>query len=66
MTFFIVWEAYTRDWQLMQKGSRFMSTDDPDIIDVDLADYVADMAKELEIDERFFVITSVQQLGVLK
>lgn len=66
MTFFIVWEAYTRDWQLMQKGSRFMSTDDPDIIDVDLADYVADMAKVLEIDERFFVITSVQQLGVLK
>ena len=66
MTFFIVWEAYTRDWQLMQKGSRFMSTDDPDIIDVDLADYVADMSKVLDIEERFFVITSVQQLGVLK
>jgi hypothetical protein len=62
MTFFIVWEAYTRDWQLMQKGSRFMCTDDPDIIDVDLADYVADMAKALRIEEKYFVITSVQQL----
>jgi hypothetical protein len=66
MTFFIVWEAYTLDWQLMQKGSRFMSTDDPDIIDVDLADYVADMATALGIEEKYFVITSVQQLGVLK
>ncbi len=66
MTFFIVWEAYTCDWQLMQKGSRFMSTDDPDIIDVDLADYVAEMAKALGIEEKYFVITSIQQIGVLK
>ena len=66
MTFFIVWEAYTRDWQLMQKGSRFMSTDDPDIIDVDLAEYVADMAKALGIEEKYFVITSIQHICVLK
>ena len=66
MTFFIVWEAYTRDWQLMQKGSRFMSTDDADIIDVDLADYVAEMAKALGIEEKYFVITSIQQICVLK
>ena len=65
MTFFIVWEAYTRDWQLMQKGSRFMSANDPDIIDVDLADYVADMAKALGIEEKYLVITSVQSLGFL-
>ncbi|MBK0078686.1 hypothetical protein IAE49_03985 [Kosakonia sp. S58] len=65
MTFFIVWEAYTSDWQLMQKGSRFMSTDDPDIIDVDLAEYVADMAKALGIEEKYLVITSVQSLGFL-
>ena len=65
MTFFIVWEAYTRDWQLIQKGSRFMSTDDPDIIDVDLAEYVADMAKALGIEEKYLVITSVQSLGFL-
>lgn len=39
-----------------------MSTDDPDIIDVDLADYVAEMTIAFGIEEKYVVITSVQQL----
>lgn len=64
MVVFLVWEAYSADWKLIRKGSRFMSIENPALIDIDVSDYSEDMAKTLGITQERFVITSVQQLNI--
>ncbi len=35
MVIYLVWEIYSDDWKLIRKGARFMSIEDPELIDVD-------------------------------
>lgn len=64
MVVFLVWEAYSSEWKLIRKGSRFMSVENPALIDIDVSDYSEDMAKHLGIKAEHFVITSVQELNI--
>lgn len=50
MFIYLVWEIYSDDWKLIRKGARFMSIEDPALIDVDVDDWADDMANAFEVE----------------
>ncbi|MCW2485736.1 hypothetical protein J5069_07475 [Candidatus Symbiopectobacterium sp. NZEC127] len=64
MVVFLVWEAYSVDWKLIRKGSKFMSVENPALIDLEVSDYSEGMAKYLGIKPEHLTITSIQQLDI--
>lgn len=63
MVFFSVWECYTQDWKLKEKGNYFLRTDDLGQVDLLVAEFEEAMADARDIDAKYFVVTSCQQIS---
>lgn len=62
MVFFLVWECYTQDWKLNEKGNYFLRTDGQGQVDLLVAEFEEAMADARGIDPKYFVVTNCQQI----
>jgi len=63
MVFFLVWECYTQDWKLKEKGNYFLRTDELGQVDLLVAEFEEAMADARDIDPKYFLVTSCQQIS---
>lgn len=63
MRFFLVWEAYDKDWKLVEKGSHFLTTEDRDNIDIESMDFIGRLAEAKGIDPLRMVLVNCNQVS---
>ena len=60
--YFVVWEAYSEEWKLKEKGYHFFSIETNDHLMNRFAEFCENMADARNIDINRFTITSVQPI----
>ncbi|QGU87071.1 hypothetical protein GN242_07520 [Erwinia sorbitola] len=60
MKFFIVWEHYSNQWALLEKGYHFLEVDNPSHLDIELGDYFKRLAEARGTNKKFLVPVQCQ------
>ncbi|EOT1200039.1 hypothetical protein ACNKCJ_003594 [Cronobacter dublinensis] len=63
LKYFLVWEAYDREWKLKEKGSHFLAIDDPENIDIEALDFCGRLAEAKNIDPLYLVLVNCNRVS---
>lgn len=62
-TFFAVWDVYSDDWVLLEKGNHLFRARDADELMEEMDVFCEDIAKVREVDSSHVMITSCQSIS---
>jgi DNA segregation ATPase FtsK/SpoIIIE-like protein len=66
MKFHLVWEQYSRQWTLIEKGFHFINVTNPLDIDIEACDYLEQLAESRNVEKRYFVLISCQPMPAFR
>ncbi len=66
MKFHLVWEQYSKEWTLVEKGFHFINVNDPFDIDTEVFEYLERVAESRGVDKKYFVLVNCQPMPAFR
>ncbi|MFB5745079.1 hypothetical protein ACE38U_09330 [Cedecea sp. S5-13] len=62
MRFFLVWEIYDDNWNMIEKGSHFLTVQDPEDVDIDSMGFLGVLAEAKGVDPLRVVLVNCNRV----